>query len=100
MSWDQNVFNEDLLVEDPLDPSPALIAPSPAHIIPLSVNILLNRLAPSVTSNILRNPPRCFLDSFLIVSLTPVNDIPESSRDLTIFKMYSNSSLEITRVLL
>ena len=74
-------FNEDL------DPEPALIIPSPALITPLPANIFPNKLAPSVPSNILRNPPFYFFASFLVVSLTPFNNTPESSRDLTIFKM-------------
>ena len=42
------------------------------------------KLAPSVPSNILRNPPFGSLASFWIVSLTRFNNKPESSRDLTI----------------
>ena len=39
-----------------------------------------------------------FFTSFWIVSLTPFNDKPESSRDLAIFKMASISSFDMIRV--
>ena len=94
--WSNQIFfNEDLLIEDPLDPWLTLAVPSPSLITPLPANIFPNRLAPNVPNNILRNPPFCSLASFLIVSLTPSNNNPESSRDLTIFKMSSSSSFEI-----
>ena len=91
--WNQNFFNEDLL-----DPYLALIVPSPALITPLPASIFPNKLAPSVESNILRNPPFCSFASSFIVSLTSFNSIPESSRDLNIFKMSFNSSFEIFKV--
>ena len=40
-----------------------------------------NRLAPYVPNNILTNPPFYSFASFLIVSLTLSNNVPESSRD-------------------
>ena len=47
-----------------LTPSPALTTPSPVRTIPFPpVNKFLNKLAPNVTSNILKNPPLCFLVS-------------------------------------
>ena len=49
-------------------------------------------------NSILRNPPFCSLALFLIVSLTPFNNIPESSKDLTIFKISFLSSFEILRL--
>ena len=57
-------------------PSPArtIPLPSPARIIPfLPVNKLPNKLAPNVPSNILKNPPLCFLVSFSIVLHAPFN---------------------------
>ena len=89
MEWNQILF----LNEDFLDPYPALINPLPANIFP-------NILAPNVSNYTLRNPPLCSFASFLIVSLTPSNDIPESSRDSTIFKIYSISSFENIKVVL
>ena len=83
MWWNQKTF----LIEDLLDPYPALTVPSPALITSLPVNIFPNRLAPNVPNSILRNPTFCSLASFLIVSLTPSDNSPESSRDLTIFKI-------------
>ena len=68
-----------------MDQQAALITPSPALITLLRANIFLNRLAPRVPNTILRNPPFCSFASFLIVSLTPSNNNPESLRDLTIF---------------
>ena len=60
-------------------PSPALIIPFPP------LNKLPNKLAPNVSSNILKNPPFCSLVSILIALLTPFNKIPEFSRALIIF---------------
>ena len=69
----------------------------------MSANIFPNKLAPSVPINILRNPPSCSFASSFIVSLTPFNSIPESSRDLkcqkmSIFKMPFISSFQIIKV--
>ena len=59
-------------------PSPALIIPSPLALLAAlpfpPVNKLPNKLAPKVPSNILKNPPLCYLVSFLIVLLTPFNN--------------------------
>ena len=63
-------------------------------------NILPSKEAPKVPNNILRNPPLCSLASCWIVSPTPFHNTPESSRDLTIFKMSPISSFEIIRVVL
>ena len=90
-----NFFNEGLL-----DLKPALSVPSPAFITPLPNNISPNKNVTSVPSSILRKPPLCSLASFLIVSQTPFNSIPESSRDLINFKRSSISSFEITKVVL
>ena len=58
MWWSQIFFNEDLL-----EPYTALIAPSPALIVPLADKFFVNRSpskeAHKVLNNILRNPPLC-----------------------------------------
>ena len=54
----------------PLLPLPALTIPSPALTLPFPpVNKLPNKLAPNVPSNILKNPPICYLVSFLMFYL-------------------------------
>ena len=75
-----------------LAPSPALTIPSPALIIPFPVNKLPNKLAPNVPSNILKNPPLCYLVSYSIVLVTPFNKIPEFSNASIIFIMSFISS--------
>ena len=75
-----------------------LIMPSPAHITPLPVNALLNILAANVPNNIPTNPTFCSFDWFLIVSLIPFTDNPDSSSDLTIFMMLFISSFESINV--
>ena len=86
MRQNQKFSNEDLL-----DPQPALIVPSPALITPFPDKFFVNRSpggeASKVPRSIDRKPPFCSFASSFIVSLTPFNSIPESSRDLTIFKM-------------
>ena len=62
--------------------------PSPALIFPLPANIFPNKPAPNVPNNILRNIPFSSFASFLIISLTPFINKPDSSRDL-IFLMIS-----------
>ena len=77
-------------------PSPARTIPSPALIIPFpSLNKLPNKLAPNVSSNILKNPPLCSLVSFSIVLLTPFYKIPEFSRAsiIVIISFISSSSI-------
>ena len=61
-----------------------LVVPSPALIVPLPVKRFPNKLAPNVPINILRIPPFCSSVSFLIVSLTPFINKPDSLRDLSI----------------
>ena len=80
--------------------SPAVIVPRPwvVAIAPLPANRFPNKLAPKVPSNIPRNPSFCSFASFLIVSMTPFINKPESSRDLTIFMISSISLLEIIKV--
>ena len=96
MWWNQKkILNEDLL-----DPKPTLPVRSPGLITPLPANIFPNRLTPNVPNNILRYSPFYSLASFLIVSLTPSNNIPESSRDLTILKISFILSFEIIKVVL
>ena len=56
-----------------LIPSPALKNPFPDNKFP-------NKDAPKVPNNIDKNPPFCYLVSFLIVLVTPFNKIPESSK--------------------
>ena len=65
--------------------SPALIVPSPALILTLPVKRFPDELAPKMSNNISKNPPFCYFASFLIVSLTPFTNNPDSSRDLTAF---------------
>ena len=89
-------LNEDFL--DLLHLLPTLAVPSPVLITLLPANVFPNRLAPNVPNNILRNPPLCSLASILIVSLIPSNSIPESSRDLTIFKMSPFHYLKLLRL--
>ena len=65
---------------------PALITPR-ADILaftPLPRNRFPNKLAANIPYNMLRNPPICPFDSFLIVLLTPFVHKPDSLRDLTI----------------
>ena len=72
--------------------SSAIIVPLLVLIVPLPVR-RLNKLTTNVPNSILRNPPFCSFSSFLIVSLTPFFNNPNSSRDLTIL-----TSLEIIKV--
>ena len=62
------------------------------------VNKFPNNEAPKVPNNILRNHPPCSLASCLIVFLTPFNNTPESSRDLTIFIISFISLFDIIKV--
>ena len=57
-----------------------------------------NKLAPKLPNKIPRNLPFCSFASFLIVSLTPFINKPDSSKDLTIFIMPFISSLGIINV--
>ena len=77
------------LIEDLLDPYPALIIPSSSEpyralTIPLPTNIFPNKRVPNVSNNMLRNPPFSSFALFAIVSLTPSNNNRQSLRDLTI----------------
>ena len=75
------------------------LIPSPARVTPFPpVNKFPNNEPPKVPHNILRNPPLCSLPSCRIVSLTPFNNTPEFSRDLTIFIISFISSFEIIKV--
>ena len=90
--------------EDKGRPEPALsihfplLFPEPALSIPFRVNKFPNKLAPSVHSNILQNPPFCSFVSFSIVLVTPFNKTLESSRACTIFIISFISSFEIIKV--
>ena len=79
---------------------PALIVPSSAPIALLLVNRFSNKLTPYVLNNILRNPPFCTYSSFIIVSLTPFINKPDSSNDWTIFIMSFVSSFKIISVVI
>ena len=81
-------------------PSPALIVPSRALIVPLPVNRFLNKLAPNVSNNILRNSHFCSFASFLIVSLMPFINKPDYSRKLIIFMIPFISSFETISVVI
>ena len=72
----------------PLEPYPVLFIPLPS-------NIFSNKFAPNIPNKIPRNPHFYPFALFCIVSLTPFNDKPESSRDLTIFIMSFISSFDI-----
>ena len=72
-------------------PFPALFTPRPVKRFP-------NKLAPNVPNNTLRNPPFCSFTSFWTVSVTPFHNKPESSRDVTILIMSSNSLFDIISV--
>ena len=63
--------------------SPALIVPLPClvAIAHLPANRFPNKPAPNVTSNILKTTLFCSFASFLIVSLTPFINKPDSSGD-------------------
>ena len=63
-----------------------------------SFNRCPNKLAPNVPNNMPRNPPFCYFDSFLVVSLTPVINKPDFLRNLTIFMRPFISSFEIINV--
>ena len=80
----------------------ALLEPKPAIIIPLPDktfdNISPIKEAAKVPNNILRNHPLYSLVSCWIVSLTPFNNTPEFSRDITIFIISFISSFEIIKV--
>ena len=54
---------------------------SPALITPFSANAPLNKLAANLPNTIGKNPPFCYFASFLIVSLIPLLNNPDSSND-------------------
>ena len=76
-------------------PRPCLVA-----IVPLPAKLCPNKLALNVPNNILRNPPFCFFTWFWTVSVTPINNKPESSRDFTILRISSISSFDIISAVL
>ena len=76
---------------------PALFTPSSALITPLPDNEFPNILAANVPNNVGRNPPFCSFASFLILSLIPFINYPDSLCDLIIFIISSISSFEIIK---
>ena len=72
--------------------------PALALTVPLPVKRFPNKLAPKVPNNIPGNPPFCFFDSLLIVSLTPFINKAHSSSDLTIFIISFISAFEAINV--
>ena len=60
----------------------------PALIVPLPVKRFSSKLTSKVPNNIPRNSSFCYLALFLIVSLMPFINHPDSSRDLTIFILF------------
>ena len=79
--------------------SPAVNITSPVLTVPLPANRFPNKQAPKVSNRISRNSPFCSCASFLIVSITPCINYPDSSSDLTIFIISFISSFEIINVL-
>ena len=71
---------------------------SPALLVPLPVNRFPNKLAPKEPIIIPRNYSFWFFTSFLIVSLTPFINKPDTSSDLIIFIILFISSFEIINV--
>ena len=55
--------------------------PPPALIVPWPVNRFPNKLAPNVPINVPRNPPFSSFALFLIVSLKPFINKPDTLRD-------------------
>ena len=68
---------------------------SPTLIVRLPIIKFSNKVVPKFLSNISRNRPFLFFASFLIVSLTPFINKPESSSNLTVFLIPFVSSFEI-----
>ena len=60
----------------------------PALIVPLPVKRFSSKLTPKVPNNIPRNSSFCYFALFLIVSLMPFINHPDSSRDLAIFILF------------
>ena len=75
--------------------SPALIVPSPAFITPRPANAFPNILAVNVPNNVYRSLSFYSFYSFLIASLIPFINNPDSLSNLTIFIISSISSFEI-----
>ena len=83
---------------DVILPRPRLVAIAslPSLIVPLSANGFPNKPAPNEPSSILKNPPFCYFASFSIVS--PLNNEPDSLRDLIMLMIPFTSLLEIINV--
>ena len=69
-----------------------------ALIAPLLVNVFFNILTANVPNNTGRKPPFCYFSLFLIVSLIPFINNPDSSSDWTILIIYSITSFEVINV--
>ena len=89
MGPNQKIF----LNEDLLDLWPTLAFPSPALTNPLPANIFPNRLAPKKC----KKSSFLFFSFILIVSLTPSNNNPESSRDSIFLKYLPLHHLKLLR---
>ena len=76
----------------------ALIVPSTTLLVLLTVNMFFNKVVPNVPNNMPRNLPFYSFAAFLIVSLTPFFNKPDSLSDLTIFMITFICSFEITTV--
>ena len=70
----------------------------PALIYSLPADNLLTKLAHDVPNNILRNPSFCSFTLIWIVLLIPCINKPDSSKDLTIFMIFT-SSLDIINII-
>ena len=64
----------------------------------MQINIFLNKHARKVPISIPRNPSLYSFVSFSIALVAPLMNKPESSKDLTIFKMSSISLFDIINV--
>ena len=74
------------------------LSPEPALAIPFLDNKFPSNIYPKVPTSVPRNPPLCYLVSFLIVLVIPFSKILESSRAGTIFVMSFIFSFEIIKV--
>ena len=71
-----------------------------AVITPLPANRFPNKLAPSVSNNMLRNSSLCYFALFLVASLPLFINKADSLKDLTILMISFISSLEIMNVVI
>ena len=90
MKWHKN-SSHDLILSSPVVPTC-----SATRITILSANIISNKLAVKVPNEISINLPFCSFVAILIISQKKFSKIRNSSRDFTIFIIYSISSIKIT----